>query len=99
MKRIHKYELPINGGIKTICDPIEKVLDIQCQGSFPVMWAEVDLDKESKSMDIIAIGTGWEYEADEVGEYLGTAQDGYGYVWHYFVYKPLEMEKAPTEKE
>ena len=34
----------------------------------------------------MAWGTGWKFP-DELShcKYMGTAQDGYGYVWHYFM--------------
>ena len=54
--------------------------------------------------EIIAWGTGWEFP-DELNHcrYMGTAQDGAGYVWHYFMqeksksWSPAETAIA-TEK-
>ena len=63
-----------------------------------MLWAITDTDLEASPMDIISIGTGWDIP-EECKEYLGTAQDADGYVWHYFVYKTKKMEKAPKEEK
>lgn len=86
MKVIYKYELGVDGEARVINDNIEKFLHVESQYGIPMVWAEVNLDKASEtSWRIFSIGTGWDLP-DEVydGEYLGTALDKYGYVWHYY---------------
>ena len=97
MRKIYKYELPVDGGIITIKQCIIKILSIQEQNGKPMMWAIVDPDNEViDPMEITAIGTGWTLPTG-LDEYLGTAQDGYGFVWHYFTVK-LEELKQPEEQ-
>ena len=53
----------------------------------PTAWGVVDMDNSlGRQWEIVAWGTGWELP-DEVWmdcEYIGTCEDAYGYVWHYF---------------
>ena len=93
MRKIYKYELPVDGGIITIKQCIIKILSIQEQNGIPVMWAIVDPDNEKiEPLEIVAIGTGWELPTG-LDDYLGTVQDGCGFVWHYFSLKLRELEK------
>lgn len=97
MRKIYKYELPVDGGIITIKQCIIKILSIQEQNGIPMMWAIVDPDNEVvEPLEIVAIGTGWELPTG-LDDYLGTAQDEYGYVWHYFSLKLKELER-PEEQ-
>ena len=99
MKKIYKYSLPYDGDTITIPYNIIRFLEIHTQNGIPTIWVIVDPDDEATiSTEIIAIGTGWELQ-DGLGDYLGTAEDEFGYVWHYFVYEPKEMLKASTEEE
>lgn len=86
MKRIFKYKLPRDGEIITITANVIKWLDIQKQDGWPMIWAVVDDAGYESEYEIIAWGTGWEFP-DELNHcrYMGTAQDGAGYVWHYFM--------------
>jgi hypothetical protein len=88
MKRILKYKLPRDGEIITISANVVKWLDIQEQNGWPMIWAVVDEDTmyPPSEYEIVAWGTGWEFP-DELNHcrYMGTAQDGAGYVWHYFM--------------
>lgn len=80
MKTIYKYK--IDNEVE-IDEPIEKVLDIQIQNGFIVLWAIVS-DRQPKSKILFKIfGTGWEVD-DFPGIYLKTVQDYEGYVWHIF---------------
>ena len=89
MRKIYKYELPVDGGIITIKQCIIKILSIQEQNGIPMMWAIVDSDNEVvEPLEIVAIGTGWELPTG-LEDYLGTAQDEYGFVWHYFSLKRI----------
>ena len=95
MRKIYKYELPVDGGIITIKQCIIKILSIQEQNGKPMMWAIVDPDNEVVDpLEIVAIGTGWELPTG-LDDYLGTAQDEYGFVWHYFALKLREL-KGPS---
>lgn len=86
MKRIFKYKLPRDGEIVTISANVIKWLDIQEQDGWPMIWAVVDDAGYESEYEIVAWGTGWEFPDELVScAYLGTAQDGYGYVWHYFM--------------
>ena len=86
MKRILKYKLPRDGEIITINANVIKQLDVQEQDGWPMIWAVVDDAGYESEYEIVAWGTGWEFP-DELSHcrYMGTAQDGYGYVWHYFM--------------
>ena len=96
MRKIYKYELPVDGKIITIKQCIIKILSIQEQNGKPMMWAIVDPDNEVvEPLEITAIGTGWVLPTG-LDEYLGTAQDEYGFVWHYFSLKLREL-KEPEE--
>ena len=98
MRKIYKYELPVDGDIITIKQCIIKILSIQEQNGMPVMWAVVDPDNEVvETLKIIAIGTGWELPTG-LEDYLGTAQDEYGFVWHYFTIKLKDLHEKPEEK-
>ena len=97
MRKIYKYELPVDGKIITIKQCIIKILNIQEQNGIPMMWAIVDPDNEVvEPLEIMAIGTGWELPAG-LEDYLGTAQDGYGFVWHYFSLKLKELKKLEEQ--
>ena len=98
MRKIYKYELPVDGSIITIRQCIIKILNIQEQNGIPVMWAIVDPDDEViEPLKIIAIGTGWKLPTG-LENYLGTAQDEYGFVWHYFTIKLEDLREKPEEK-
>ena len=86
MKRIFKYKLPRDGECITITANVIKWLDIQKQDGWPMIWAVVDDAGYQSEYEIVAWGTGWEFP-DELNHcrYMGTAQDGAGYVWHYFM--------------
>ena len=84
MKAIFKYDLPINGQIIEINACIKQWLDIQNQNGSPKIWAIVDPEGEPEKHLIAAWGTGWGLLLDDEFKYIGTVQDGAGYVWHYF---------------
>ena len=92
MKRIFKYKLPRDGEVITITANVVKWLDIQKQNGWPMIWAVVDDAGYESEYEIVAWGTGWDFP-DELNHcrYMGTAQDGAGYVWHYFM---LEKSKS-----
>ena len=85
MKKIFKYRLPRDGESITINAHIIKWLDVQEQNGWPHIWAIVDDEIDGPAWDIIAWGTGWDVPEELItATYLGTAQDGAGYIWHYF---------------
>ena len=55
------------------------------------MWAIVDTNKEEQEINIVALGTGWDLP-ERTQEYIGTIQDDFGYVWHYFTIKLNTIE-------
>lgn len=91
MQKIYKYRLPRDGQVVTINDHVIDWLHVGLQDGMPTAWGVVDLDDAQKrgvkrSWDIVAWGTGWDLP-DEVWidcDYIGTCEDNYGYVWHYF---------------
>jgi hypothetical protein len=65
-----------------------KILDIQIQGSIPVMWVIVNPNKEKRKYTFHAFGTGFEmvdYDKKHY-EYIKTVQTGHlsALVWHIF---------------
>lgn len=84
-KTIYKYKLPRDGQTITIAEYILEVLHIGTQDGWPTLWAVVDTDKVQET-EVVAWGTGWPLPDDVYYEtdYWGTAEDGAGYVWHYF---------------
>ena len=98
MKKIFKYQLPRDGEIITITANVIKWLSIQEQDGWPMIWAVVDDAGYESEYEIVAWGTGWDFP-DELNHcrYMGTAQDGYGYVWHYFMQeKSKSWSRAET---
>lgn len=101
MKRIYKYRLPVDGGIERIDANVIKWLDIKTQDGLPHIWAVIDTEGHTKSYEFIAWGTGWDVPDELLDcEYMGTAIDDYGYVWHYFMdERNNETETATTSEK
>ena len=88
MNKIYKYRLPRDGQVIKVDDYVIEWLHVGIQDGVPTAWAVVDVDmpKGKRTWQIVAWGTGWELP-DEVWtdcDYIGTCEDDYGYVWHYF---------------
>ena len=84
---IYKYNLGVNGESATIKGKIRKILKVGFQpGEGVVCWCEVDDRCEEVSIKVVCVGTGWDPLPEEIDcmDYIGTAQDGLGYVWHYY---------------
>lgn len=98
MIKIYKSELGTQGDITNIKGKIRRILTAQFQpGAGPCIWYEVDDDVDEIELQIICIGTGWELpETLKYLDYIGTVQDGLGFVWHYYV-KPFN--NVNVEKE
>ena len=89
MNKIYKYRLPRDGQVVKVDDYVIEWLHVGVQDEIPTAWAVVDVDmpKGQRISEIVAWGTGWDLP-DEVWidcDYIGTCEDSYGYVWHYFV--------------
>ena len=91
MKAILKYPLQNTPGTDqdvVIQGSLEKILSVQLQRGIPSLWAVVDTDStESQTLTIRELGTGWKFDNLDGFEYISTAQDNVGFVWHYFVGK------------
>lgn len=98
MIKIYKDTLGRDGEITTIKGKIRKILTAQFQpGAGPCIWYEVDDDVEEIEVDILSIGTGWELPANiKYYDYVGTVQDGLGFVWHYYA-KPFNNINVDKE--
>ena len=88
MNKIYKYRLPRDGQVVKIDDYVIEWLHVGTQDGVPTAWVVVDVDmpRGKRTWQVVAWGTGWELP-DEVWidcDYIGTCEDGYGYVWHYF---------------
>ena len=97
MKRIFKYELPVEGQSVLIFAHVLQWLKVDNQDGTPVVWAIIDDEKEQYKYRVESVGTGW-YMRDELiygnVKYLGSTTDWDNYVWHYFVNMDDEVEKA-----
>ena len=92
MRKIYKYKLKSgdDGGVTIVEGRIKRFLKIDWQESTRsiVLWAEIDDDYVMQTFYFDAIGTGWNYDQFEFGEYFGSAEDRTtGYVWHYFYWE------------
>lgn len=77
------FQLPIRQA------KVKKVLDIQIQDSYAVLWAEVEPDSLNSYLDIVVVWTG--SEEPETIPYFKTIQEPFtGLVYHYYVYNPEE---------
>ena len=83
MKTIWKYELE-PGKTQSIWMPgYANILDVQLQGSNPVLWALVDPAIPNEERRFQLVWTGEEMSNLEYSGYIGTFQAG-PTVWHLF---------------
>lgn len=84
MKTIYKYPLILEGR-QTLALPLMffTPLDVQFQGDQLCLWALVEPDSQTFTVDIYIYGTGQTIPGLP-GEYLGTVQQGQ-FVWHVFM--------------
>ena len=85
-KTIWKYKLPRDGQTIIIDEKIIKVLHVGTQKGEPTAWIIVDPEAAARPTEVVAWGTGWDLPDDVYREceYWGSAEDNYGYIWHYF---------------
>lgn len=97
VKKIYKYALGRDGEVVTYKGKFERFLQVQVQNGIPYVWIVLDDDMPEVYIDIAAIGTGWDLPTEVMEQmgYIGTAQDGFGFVWHYFWTKTPE---GPVEE-
>jgi hypothetical protein len=85
MTKIYKHYLGFDGGIIKIKNKFKRFLTVQAQNGTPTCWYEVHDNCDEIEVMVIAIGTGWNIPKEFSDcEYIGTAQDKLGYVWHYY---------------
>ena len=83
-KKIYKYRLFTDGAITSLKDRFTKIMAIQNQMGGVYAWIELDDDSPVVGLDLVAIGTGWEF-GEELNDFffVDTVQEG-EYVWHFF---------------
>ncbi len=69
-----------------------KIVACAMQGETLTLWAMVDPSAVLETHKISIVSTGAEFEADEIGEYVGTFQDG-GAVGHVFDWRTSGEKK------
>ena len=84
MKKIYKYPLGRNGEIAELTGHFTRGLTVQAQNGMPHIWIEIDEESPEVTISVVAVGTGWEIPDELCENYLGSVQDGFGYVWHYY---------------
>jgi hypothetical protein len=90
--KIYKYELPCGDETLVIKEKVIKFLNVQNQNNIAMVWVLVDAQIKEKETTVAAFGTGWDIP-DYADEYIGTAQDEFGFVWHYFTVDIPELKK------
>ena len=97
MKKIFKYELPVEGQSILIFAHVFKWLKVDNQNGTPVVWAIIDDEKEQYKYRVESVGTGWCMRDELIYgniKYLGSTTDWNNYVWHYFVNMDDEVDKV-----
>lgn len=67
------------------------------------VWAIVDPEAkidERVEYDILQIGTGWDFNQDELDnmEFIGTVKEG-SYIWHIFINQPGKFKEKAYDEE
>lgn len=83
--RIWKYVIPLQQEAY-ICDSHEGALwfSAQIQGGDICAWVAIDTARPRINYSFQIVPTGYDFDVEEVGDYLGTVQQG-SLVWHVFV--------------
>ena len=83
--RIHKYQISSPGCVTSLMLPPDaQILSVGVQSSAIHVWILLDPDvpvTETRHFSII--GTGWDVNRGELGDFVGTVHDG-EFVWHVF---------------
>lgn len=80
---IWKYQLAITRHQIISVSKKHKILTIQVQQYQPCLWVVIEENGEFVEKPIFMLGTGHDGPPPE-WNYIGTAQPGDGFVWHYF---------------
>lgn len=84
MKRVFKFEIPIDDEVVIDMPEGAEVLHFDVQGELPYIWVRVDPDLPEKEYRFRFAGTGHHLE-DNVGKHLGSCMmRGGALVWHLF---------------
>lgn len=62
-----------------------KILDVQVQGSRPVMWVLIDQSRTEETRHFVTVPTGMEFDTRDL-DYVGTFQLSERLVFHLFQY-------------
>ena len=94
---IWKYELEITDNQKLyVGDKNAKVLSVSLQNGKLMIWVQLDRNCAivgNNYLDINIIGTGNPFDADIIGDFVGTAVMPNGFVWHVFAKTKSERER------
>lgn len=86
-KSIWKYDLSIHAECEIEVPTGSEVLHFGIQNDSFRVWILVNPDANIKEkVRLVIRGTGWDFDASEMGEYKGTVQAG-AFVWHLFQIK------------
>ena len=92
MRKIFKYEIPIEDEFELELPKGAQVLTFQIQYGKPVIWAIIDPEEDiSEKINFRLFGTGHPIKKNVIGlSYIGTAQMANGQlVWHLFKERSL----------
>ena len=81
---IWKFPLPKTGQNWIDIPSGWRALTAQMQGDTLTLWASVYPNLPNIHTSVLVLGTGWEHDLDG-WDYVATAQDRGGFVWHVFV--------------
>jgi hypothetical protein len=83
MRTIYKYPVSPSLAPNVISAPGDfRPLALGVQGDALVVWAEVgEPGGYPHGHEVMVVGTGWDYDHTQ-WEYVATAQDRAGFVWH-----------------
>lgn len=101
MLTIWKYPVLVNDQIQLAMPSGARILDVQCQGVHPQLWALVNPDSPKEDRNFRLSGTGHPIpESPEALSYIGTFQFGDGrLVFHLFEIKSPDLATEAGKKE
>lgn len=84
MKRIYKYQIPLQGRFSIRLPAGAVCLSAQAQYNTPQLWALVDIDAPDELREFALVGTGHDI-TETLGRHVGSFQMNNGQlVWHVF---------------